>query len=199
MESPAPGVRPDPSVRRKLSGPALRTFFNIAAAWELTVQEQRALLGWPAASTFHKYKAGDFGALSFDTLTRLSLVIGIYKDLQILYPEPEFADRWVRMPNSHELFGGRPALTLMADGGIDGLYPVRRLIAGGRGAGNCRLGSSGGWALRDSCPAAIRPSVSSIASRLPRISTPSSNSKAGRTIASTVNPACCEPSRAKSG
>src|SRR4051812_31349042 len=71
-----PGLRPDPEVRRKLSGPALRTFFNISAAWALSVQEQRALLGWPAASTFHKYKSGDHGTLSFDTLTRISLVIG---------------------------------------------------------------------------------------------------------------------------
>lgn len=99
----------------------------------LTVHEQRALLGWPAASTFHKYKAGDYGVLSFDTLTRLSLVIGIYKNLQILYPEPAFADRWVRMPNSHELFGGRPALSVMTDAGIDGLYRVRRLLDGRRG------------------------------------------------------------------
>src|SRR3954452_173116 len=51
-------VRPEPDVRRRLSAPALRTFFNIAGVWQLTVQEQRALLGWPAASTFHKYKAG---------------------------------------------------------------------------------------------------------------------------------------------
>ena len=116
-------VRPEPETRRRLSGPALRTFFNIAAAWELTVHEQRALLGWPATSTFHKYKAGNFGTLSFDTLTRISLLIGIYKSLQILYPEPGFADRWVRMPNSHQLFGGRPALALMTDGGIDGLHP----------------------------------------------------------------------------
>lgn len=129
-------VRHDPAVRRKLTGPALRTFFRIAPAWGLTVQQQRALLGWPAASTFHKYKAGDHGALSFDTLTRLSLVIGIYKNLQILYPEPEFADRWVRMPNTNELFGGRPALTLMTDAGIDGLYRVRRLLDGRRGGWN---------------------------------------------------------------
>ena len=129
-------VRPDPAVRRKLTGPALRTFFRIAVAWGLTVQQQRALLGWPAASTFHKYKAGDHGALSVDTLTRLSLVIGIYKTLQILYPEPEFADRWVLMPNTHELFGGRPALTLMTEAGIDGLYRVRRLLDGRRGGWN---------------------------------------------------------------
>ena len=132
--SPLPiEVRPDPDVRRRLSAPALRTFFNIAAAWQLTVQEQRALLGWPAASTFHKYKAGDHGALTFDTLTRLSLVIGIYKSLQVLYPEPTFADTWPRMPNSHALFGGRPALTLMTDGGIDGLFRVRRLLDSRRG------------------------------------------------------------------
>src|SRR5215210_1901676 len=129
-------VRPEPDVRRKLSGPALRAFFNIAAAWALTVHEQRALLGWPAASTFHKYKSGDHGTLSFDTLTRISLVLGIYKSLQVLYPEPEFADHWVRMPNSHELFGGRPAVSLMVDGGIDGLYRVRRLLDGRRGGWN---------------------------------------------------------------
>jgi hypothetical protein len=132
----APPVRPDPEVRRKLSAPALRTFFRIAAAWGLSVQEQRALLGWPAASTFHKYKAGDVATLSFDTLTRISLIIGIYKSLQILYPEPEFADRWVRLPNSHPVFAGRPALALMTDAGIDGLYQVRRLLDGRRGGWN---------------------------------------------------------------
>src|SRR5512145_1374319 len=83
-------LRPDPEVRRRLSGPALRTFFNIAGVWRLSVNEQRGLLGWPASSTFHKYKAGDHGALSFDTLTRLPLVIGIYSGLQVLYPEPAF-------------------------------------------------------------------------------------------------------------
>jgi hypothetical protein len=129
-------IRPDPDTRRRLSGPALRTFFHISEAWTLTVAEQRALLGWPANSTFHKYKAGRIGTLSFDTLTRISLVLGIYTSLQILYPEPEFADRWVRMPNSHQMFGGRPALTLMVDGGIDGLHRVRRLLDGRRGGWN---------------------------------------------------------------
>ena len=50
-------------------------------------------------------QSGDSGALSFDTLTRLSLVLGIYKALQVLYPEPAFADRWIGVPNSHTLFG----------------------------------------------------------------------------------------------
>jgi hypothetical protein len=126
-------LRPEPEVRKRLSGPALRTFFNIAAAWQLSVTEQRALLGWPAASTYHKYKAGEYGALSFDTLTRLSLILGIYKSLQVLYPEQRFADTWVRLPNSHALFAGEPPLSSMIDSGIDGLYRVRRLLDGRRG------------------------------------------------------------------
>jgi hypothetical protein len=126
-------LRPDPEVRKRLSGPALRTFFNVAAAWQLSVAEQRALLGWPAASTYHKYKAGEHGPLSFDTLTRLSLILGIYKSLQVLYPEQGFADRWVRLPNSNALFDGVPPLTAMMDAGIDGLYRVRRLLDGRRG------------------------------------------------------------------
>ena len=125
--------RPDPENRKRLSGPALRTFFNIAADWQLSVVEQRALLGWPAASTYHKYKAGEHGALSFDTLTRLSLILGIYKSLHILYPERAFADRWLRLPNSNALFGGGTPLALMIDAGIDGLYRVRRLLDGRRG------------------------------------------------------------------
>jgi hypothetical protein len=129
----APELRPDPNVRRRLSGPALRTFFRIAAAWSLTVNEQRALLGWPAASTFHKYKNDDHGALTFDTLTRLSLVLGIYKALQMLYPDQSLADRWVRLPNANPIFGGRPALTLMIDNGMDGLLQTRRLLDARRG------------------------------------------------------------------
>jgi hypothetical protein len=37
------------------------------------------------------------------------------------------------MPNSHPLFGGRPAIAVMVDGGIDALYRVRRLLDGRRG------------------------------------------------------------------
>jgi hypothetical protein len=128
-----PRLRPDPEVRKRLSGPALRTFFNVAAAWQLSVVEQRALLGWPAASTYHKYKTGEHGALSFDTLTRLSLILGIYKSLQVLCPEQEFADRWLRLPNSNAMFGGATPLSVMIDAGIDGLYRVRRLLDGRRG------------------------------------------------------------------
>lgn len=134
FEPLAASDRHDPAVRQRMSAPALRAFFNIAAAWQLSVHEQRALLGWPAPSTFHKYKSGQAGTLAFDMLTRVSLVLGIYKALHILYPEAQLADRWVKLPNSHPMFGGNPALTLMTDSGIDGLLQVRRLLDARRGS-----------------------------------------------------------------
>jgi hypothetical protein len=125
--------RQDPAVRKRLSAPALRSFFNVARAWELSVAEERSLLGWPPSSTFHKYKSGDAGALSFDTLTRISLVLGIYKALHVLYAEPAFADRWVRMPDSHPLFAGGTPIAFAADAGLDGLFKLRRLLDSRRG------------------------------------------------------------------
>src|ERR671912_3038849 len=114
--------RQDPAVRRRLSAPALRAFFNTARAWQLSATEERGLLGWPPVSTFHKYKSGDAGVLSFDTLTRVSLVLGIYKALHILYPEPAFADGWMGMPNANALFGGLSPLAFAAANGIDALF-----------------------------------------------------------------------------
>jgi hypothetical protein len=125
--------RRDPKVRRQMSGPAMRTFFNVAAAWKLSGEEQRALLGWPPESTFYKYKTGQVATLPYDMLMRISLVLGIYKGLHILYPETALADGWVRLPNTNPLFGGRPALALMMEGGMDGLHHVRRLLDGRRG------------------------------------------------------------------
>lgn len=128
-----PEERHAPQIRKRLSAPAIRTFFNVVTAWGLSVKEQLALLGFPAASTYHKYKSGQIGTLSFDTLTRISLVLGIYKALHILYADRTLADGWIRLPNANPMFGGRPAITLMVDGGLDGLHQVRRLLDGRRG------------------------------------------------------------------
>jgi hypothetical protein len=129
---PATDSRHDREHRKRLSGPAIRSFLLLADAWELNVGEQIALLGHPGESTYFKYKAERDGYLSFDALTRISLLLGIYKALHILYPDESLADRWVKLPNSNPLFGGKPALELMMSG-MDGLYQVRRLLDGRRG------------------------------------------------------------------
>src|ERR1700739_406069 len=111
-----PDLRADPEIRRRMSAPAIRTFFKVADVWRLSSREEQGTLGWPANSSFYKYKSGDVGALSLDTLTRISLVLGTFKALRILYPDRGLADRWVKLPNSNALFGGNPPVDLMSHG-----------------------------------------------------------------------------------
>ena len=115
----------------------MRSFFNVADLWKLSVEERRGLLGWPANSTYHKYKAGNVATLSYDALTRISLVLGMFKALNILYPNPNLANRWVKLPNSNVLFGGKtPTEFITVDGGIDAMFKVRRLLDARRGGWN---------------------------------------------------------------
>src|SRR3546814_12528721 len=73
--------------RKDLTGPALRTFFNIAEAWKLSESEQMAVLGLDSRSTLHHWKRGEVAALSKDAVERISYVMGIYKGVQILVPQ----------------------------------------------------------------------------------------------------------------
>ena len=68
-----------------------------------------------------------------DTLERLSYLLGIYKSLQILLPETQAADAWIRQPNKAPLFGGRSALERMLSGQVADLYVVRQYLDAQRG------------------------------------------------------------------
>lgn len=116
-----------------LGGPALRSFFRLAEHWDLRVAEQRKLLGDPPESTFYKWKREHDGALSRDTLERISYLLGIWKSLQILFPDPAQADAWLRKPNTAAPFGGQPALTRMLGGDVADLYVVRQYLDAQRG------------------------------------------------------------------
>ena len=111
----------------------LRTFFDIAAAWRLAPREAMTLLGLRSRSTYHVWKDGKSGALSRDTLERISYVLGIYKALQLLLPSDEAADAWIRKPNTAPLFGGRSALDRLLSGNVADLYEVRRYLDAQRG------------------------------------------------------------------
>ena len=119
--------------RKELSGPALRTFFRIAMLWRLSVEEQMTLLGLTARSTFFKWKKNPNTILPKDTLERISYILGIYKALQLLLPDQQAADEWVRRPNASPLFGGRSALERMLSGQVADLYVVRQYLDAQRG------------------------------------------------------------------
>ena len=119
--------------KKDLSGPALRTFFNIAKVWDLSTSDQRTLLGHIPESTFFKWKKEAPGTLSHDTLERISYIIGIYKALQILLPTPQSADRWIKKENAAPLFNHRSALERMLSGNVSDLYLVRQYLDAQRG------------------------------------------------------------------
>lgn len=91
------------------------------------------LLGVTARSTFFKWKKNSDVELSRDTLERISYLLGIYKALQILLPDPHAADAWVRRPNQAPVFGGRSALERMLSGHVADLFVVRRYLDAQRG------------------------------------------------------------------
>jgi hypothetical protein len=66
-------------------------------------------------------------------LERISYVLGIYKALQILLPDPARADAWVRASNGAPLFAGRSALERMLAGNVSDLYAVRSYLDAERG------------------------------------------------------------------
>lgn len=128
-----PKPRPEPPAPERLANPALRTFFRICDAWRLSNDEARKLLGDPPRSTYFMWKKAGAGQLARDTLERISYILGIYKALQILLPDPASADAWVRKPNAAPLFGGKPALQRMLSGNVADLYVVRQYLDAWRG------------------------------------------------------------------
>jgi hypothetical protein len=131
MALPVPTDRPVSAAHVAQAG--LRTFFRIAALWDLSVDEQITLLGSPSRSTYFKWKRDGAESLPRDVLERISYVLGIYKALQLLLPDEAAADGWVRRPNEAAPFGGRSALERMLTGNVADLYEVRRYLDGERG------------------------------------------------------------------
>jgi hypothetical protein len=131
--SPRPEAPRVDLATREAGHALLRTFFNIADAWQLSAREAMTLLGLRSRSTYHVWKDGQSGALPRDTLERISYVLGIYKALQMLLPSDESADAWVRKPNAAPVFGGGSALERILSGNVADLYEVRRYLDAQRG------------------------------------------------------------------
>lgn len=119
--------------RNQLSAPALRAFFRITEAWDLNIEQQMTLLGVTSRSTFFKWKKEQNGLLQKDTLERISYILGIYKALQILLPNPVSADAWIKKPNAAPLFQNQSALDRMLSGHVSDLYLVRQYLDAQRG------------------------------------------------------------------
>jgi len=105
---------------------ALSTFFNIMTAWKIKVKDQIILLGQPSESTYYNWKKAKANSIPSDTLERISLLIGIYKALRILFPIESQANAWVHKDN--ERFNGESAISFMLKGQLIHLIDMRRYL-----------------------------------------------------------------------
>ena len=124
---PPPVDLTDRAARERLSGPALRAFFNIMGRWQVRDEDARGLLGGVTNGPYYELKRRPDRVLDVDRLTRVSLLVGIFKALNVLYSEA-LADRWIHLPNTNRLFGGVSPLAYMLQGGLPAILNVRRLL-----------------------------------------------------------------------
>jgi uncharacterized protein (DUF2384 family) len=118
--------------RARLSPPAIKGLLRIATHWKLRDEDTRVLLGGISTGSFYGLKSRGSKILDEDQLTRVSLVLGIFKALNILYGS-KLADAWMGLPNSNPMFGGDSPLNYLKSGGIPALLRVRQLLDARRG------------------------------------------------------------------
>jgi uncharacterized protein (DUF2384 family) len=122
----------DAATRARLSVPALVAFFAIVDKWQLRNEDAMALLGGASHGRYFELKKSRKGLLSQDELTRISLLIGIFKALNILFSQ-KLANQWTSRPNSNPMFNGGPPLQYLTRAGVPGMIGVRRLLDSRRG------------------------------------------------------------------
>lgn len=114
---------------KDLSG-ALRTVLNILDRWDVPLCNRLSLLGCDQDSYDRWLGTGELRAVSQETITRLSYLLGIWKALKTLFPDEAAADTWIHRPNAASQFGGQTPLAVMAQGPIENLARVRRFLDG---------------------------------------------------------------------
>ena len=120
------------AVQEKLSPAANRAFFSLTTHWKLRDEDARNLLGGVSNGSFYQLKRSVSKTLDQDKLTRVSLLVGIFKALNILY-SPRLADAWVQLPNANPIFAGASPLAYMRKGGVPAMIRVRQLLDARRG------------------------------------------------------------------
>ena len=119
-------------VQARLSPAAVPAFFKLATSWHLRDEAARQLLGGVSNGVFYQLKGGRKKTLDQDKLTRISLLLGIFKALHILY-SAKLANSWVSLSNSNPMFAGESPLAYMIKGGMPALLRVRQLLDARRG------------------------------------------------------------------
>ncbi|MGM0561105.1 MAG: MbcA/ParS/Xre antitoxin family protein [Pseudomonadota bacterium] len=129
-----PFSKPTVEDSRKISAPALRTFYSIAEEWALSEQQCIALLAAPSRSTYDAWMRKSLDnqeiALPADTLLRISAILGIYKNLTAMFETPDRAVSWLTRTHPETIFADKFPLNVMVHEDEAGLFDVRQYLDG---------------------------------------------------------------------
>jgi hypothetical protein len=117
--------------QKRLSPAAVKAFIRLRELWGLRDEDARQLLGGISNGAFYELKR-KARALDQDRLTRISILTGIFKALNILYSK-KLADRWIQLPNDNPMFEGATPFAYMMKGGLPAMLRVRQLLDARRG------------------------------------------------------------------
>lgn len=123
----------DARTRERLSPAAIKGFLRIMEKWSIKDPDARQLLGGLSSGSYYGLKKEPKRrTLDQDMLTRISLLVGIFKALNILY-SPALADAWITLANRNSVFRGMSPLEYMIQRGQPGMLHVRQLLDARRG------------------------------------------------------------------
>ena len=114
---------------------AMPTAFRVAVrtldAWGFSAGEMARVLGFSTAQ-FHRYRATGLPeeSVNEDLTTRVSLVLGIERALEILLAEESDIRNWMNRPSNAPIFDGVTPKSIMLNGELGDLWGVRSYLDG---------------------------------------------------------------------
>jgi hypothetical protein len=107
---------------KEVSNVALSAFWKIMDQWGVESEDQISLIGIKTDLSCDELKEMNVSSLSSEMIARISLVLKIYKYLEILFPNLEQSRAWIKKNN--DAFGDKTALMVILSDKKNGLLAV---------------------------------------------------------------------------
>lgn len=126
----APAQPADAIDRKAIAGMLMKLFDH----WQLSTEEQLDALGFSTSNraALARYRRGEAISGSRDTLERAGHLLGIHKNLRLLFPhDRDLAYRWIKTRNL--AFENRSPIEVIREFGFAGLLMVLAYLDRARG------------------------------------------------------------------
>jgi hypothetical protein len=112
---------------------AWKSLKNVIEKFNFNEREATLLMGNLPRATYYKGISKFEGRLNRDSIDRISFLLGIYKNLRILFTDSNQAMSWINRPNTLPPFNGMTPKDYMMEGSLIRLSDVRRFLDFWRG------------------------------------------------------------------